>query len=122
MSKNLTSVEIGDNIIRSSRFVPDYSRSEDLTVNQVFICPEDGYIFCYAHTLSSLARAEVSLRLVDENNNTLFTFCNRNLVNSGGTHAMATLCLPVGKGDRFVLDSFVYSRSDDSFKKFFYFK
>lgn len=121
MSKNLTSVEIGNNIIRSSRFVPDYSRSEDLTLNQVFVAPEDGYIFCYAHTLSSLAEAEVSLRLVDENNSTLFTFCNRNLVDSGGTNAMATLCLPVGKGDRFILNSFVYSQSD-SFKKFFYFK
>lgn len=95
------------------RTVIDYTRSVDLVLNEVFVCPEDGFIGGYAHYLSNshIGDSFIGISIVDENNNVLYHFCDRCVV-STGTNAYTALNVPVAKGDRILLDGFTASDNE----------
>lgn len=120
----ITSITINNKKINVGGF-PDFTHTIDLEVNQVYVAPANGFIHLAGQTYTSGERNECQhvLRILDQNDNEIYTFTDRDFAESGWT-SYCYMMIPVKEGTRYKIEKFDNKPTVDAryppYKKFIY--
>lgn len=81
---NIISLEINNKKINIGGF-PDFTHTVDLEVNQVYVAPANGFVHLAGQTYTSGVDNDCQhvLRILDQDDNVIYTFTDRDFVKSG---------------------------------------